>query len=148
MRLRLRLPGRFRSEIQFRKLSCNLFQMVYSGFVLVRDLRGCQKVSSSRPIMNSRRLWNAHQRHKFLRAEAFRDILKLRVSEMVFPGVFKRNFPPRMLCCLVRILATLGTMPSKCRRHSTTSHGSNVSHFFQNWSTDALQFYSMVLIFC
>ena len=30
--------------------------------------------------MNSRRLWNSHQRHKFLRAEASRDILKFRVS--------------------------------------------------------------------
>ena len=48
--------------------------------------------------MNSRRLWNSHQRHKFLRAEASRDILKIRVSEMVFPGVFRR-----MPCCLVRI---------------------------------------------
>ena len=59
--------------------------------------------------MNSRRLWNSHQRHKFLRAEASGDILKFRVSEMAFPGVF------------IRILATLGTIPSKYRRHST--HG-------------------------
>lgn len=28
--LKLRLPGRFRRELQFRKLSCNLFQVVYS----------------------------------------------------------------------------------------------------------------------
>ena len=46
--------------------------------------------------MNSRQLWNSHQRHKFLRAEASRDILKFRVSEIAFPGVFKRYFPPRM----------------------------------------------------
>ena len=45
--------------------------------------------------MNSSRLWNSHQRHKFLRAEASRDILKVRVSEMAFPEVFKRDFPPR-----------------------------------------------------
>ena len=31
-------------------------------------------------------------RHKFVRAEASRDILKFRVSEMPFPGVFKRFF--------------------------------------------------------
>ena len=42
--------------------------------------------------MNSRRLWNSHQRHKFLRAKAPRDILEFRVSEMPFPGVFKRYF--------------------------------------------------------
>ena len=38
--------------------------------------------------MISRQLWTSHQRHKFLRAEASRDILKFRVSEMVFPEVF------------------------------------------------------------
>ena len=42
-------------------------------------------------------LWNSRQRHKFLKAKASRDILKFRVSEMAFPGVFKRYFPPRML---------------------------------------------------
>ena len=31
-------------------------------------------------------------RHKFVRAEASRDILKFGVSEMPFPGVFKRFF--------------------------------------------------------
>ena len=40
--------------------------------------------------MNSRQLWNSHQRHKFLRAKASRDILEFRVLEMPFPGVFKR----------------------------------------------------------
>ena len=54
--------------------------------------------------MNTRWLWNSHQRHKFLRAKASRDILKFIISEMAFPGVFKRYFPPQMLCCLVRIL--------------------------------------------
>ena len=44
--------------------------------------------------MNSRWLWNLDQRHKFLRTEASRDTLKFRVSEMAFPGVFKRYFPP------------------------------------------------------
>ena len=44
--------------------------------------------------MNSWR--NSHQRHNFLRAEVSRDILKFRVLEMAFPGVFKEYFPPRM----------------------------------------------------
>ena len=54
--------------------------------------------------MNSRRLWNSYQRHKFLRAKASRDMLKFRVSEMAFLGVFKRYFSLQMLCCFVRIL--------------------------------------------
>ena len=86
--------------------------------------RAVKKFLSGRLIMNSRRLWNSHQRHKFWKAEATRDILKLRVSEMPFPGVFKRQFPPRMPCCCVRIHARLRTMPLKCSRCSTTLHGS------------------------
>ena len=70
--------------------------------------------------MNSTWLWNLHQRHKPLRAEAFRDILKIRVSEMVFPGVFKRCFQPQMPYCFARIHETLATMPLKCPRHSKT----------------------------
>ena len=58
--------------------------------------RAVEKFSSSRLIMNSRWLWNSHQRHKFLRAEASRDILKFIVSEMSFPGGLKRYFPPQM----------------------------------------------------
>ena len=54
--------------------------------------------------MNTRWLWNSLQRYMFLRARASRDILKFIVSEMAFPGVFKRYFPPQMLCCLVRML--------------------------------------------
>ena len=77
--------------------------------------------------MNSRRLLNSYQRYKFLRAEASRDIVKFRSSEISFPGVFKRYFSPRTPCCFVRIHTRLGTMPSKCPRGSTTSHGSNVS---------------------
>ena len=77
--------------------------------------------------MNNRWLWNSHQRHKFLRAEASRDILKFRVSEMAFSGVFKRYFPLRTPCFFVRIHSRLGIMPLKCLRHSMTSHGLNVS---------------------
>ena len=42
--------------------------------------------------MNSRQLRNLHQRHKFVRTEASRDILKMRVSEMAFPGVSRGIF--------------------------------------------------------
>jgi len=40
--------------------------------------------------MNSRQ--NLHQRCKFLRSEASRDVLKLRVSEMAFRGVSRGIF--------------------------------------------------------
>ena len=54
--------------------------------------------------MNTRWLWNSHQRYMFLRAKASRDILKFIVSEMAFPRGFQEDFPPQMLCCLVRML--------------------------------------------
>ena len=57
----------------------------------------------------------ARKAQEFFRAEASRDNLKFRVSEMVFPGVFRRYFPPQMPCCFVRIHARLGKMPSKCQ---------------------------------
>ena len=90
--------------------------------------RAVKTFFSSRLIMNSTWLLNSHQRHKFLRAEASRDIVKFRSSEMAFPGIFKRYFPPRTPCRFVRIHVRLERMPSKCSRRSTTSHGSNVSH--------------------
>ena len=91
------------------------------------EKQGCQKVFRlSRLVMNSRRLWNLDQSHMFLRAEASRDILKLRASEMAFSVVFKRYFPPQTQCFLIRIHARLGTMPLKCPRRSTASHGSHV----------------------
>ena len=100
--------------------------------------------------MNSRRLWNSHQRHKFLRAEASRDILKFRVPKLPFPGVFERYFLLQTPCCFVRIHARLATMPLTCPRRSKKSHGLNISHLnlfklkysfnvIQNWETNALQ---------
>ena len=59
-----------------------------------RACRAVKKFSSSRLIVKSRRLWNSHQRYKFLMAEASRDILKFRVPEIAFPGIYKRYFPP------------------------------------------------------
>ena len=112
-----------------------------------------KKFLTSRLIMNGRRLWNLHQRHKFLRAEASRDILKFSVSEMAFPGVSKKYFSLWMPCCFVRIHARLGTMPSF---HDVAwfEHFTDLNLFkyafnvIQIWEMDALQFYSMVLIFC
>ena len=67
-------------------------QCKWPSHATVVTYRAVKKVLSSRLIMNSRRLWNSHQRHKFLRAEASGNILKFRVSEMAFAGVFKRYF--------------------------------------------------------
>ena len=63
--------------------------------------RAVKKLLSGRLMMNSRRLWNSHQRHKLLRAEASRDVLEFRVSETPLPGVFKRYFSTAdaMLLC-------------------------------------------------
>ena len=85
-------------------------------------------------------------RRKFLRAVAANDILKFRVSEIAFSGVFKRySPPPRMPCCFDRIRARLGTMPSKRRRNvpgalferftdlNQFKYAFNVN---QNWETD------------
>ena len=51
---------------------------------------GCtavKKFLSSRLIMNSRRLWNSHQRHKLLRAEAStRDFLNHSLGNGVSRG--------------------------------------------------------------
>ena len=41
--------------------------------------------------MNSKQLWNSHQRHKLLWAKASRDILKIRVLEMGFQEVFSTS---------------------------------------------------------
>ena len=102
----------------------NIFYYSYSTLMLFRAVK---TFLGSRLVMNRRRLWNSHQRHKFLRAETSRDILKFRISEMAFSVIFKRSFPPRTKCFFIRIHARLGMMPSKCPRRSTTSHGSHVS---------------------
>ena len=72
--------------------------------------RAVKKFWSSWLIVNSRQLWISHQRYKFLRAKGSRDILKFRVLEMAFPGVFKRHSPPRMPCYFVRIHLRLGCL--------------------------------------
>ena len=43
--------------------------------------RAVKTFLSSRLIMNSRQLWNSHHRHKFLRAEPSRDILRADCSQ-------------------------------------------------------------------
>ena len=69
-----------------------LFLSNYDWQLTFSAVRAVKKFLSGRLITNSRRLWNSHQRHKFLRTEASKDILEFRVSETLFPGVFKRYF--------------------------------------------------------
>ena len=110
--------------------------------------------------MNSRRLWKSHQSHKLLRAEASRDILKFRVLEMPCPGVFKRYFPPQTPCFFIRIYTRIQDWERHRQKMSQAFHNiAQLEHFtdlnlfkymfsvIQKWATDALQFYSMRLIF-
>ena len=102
--------------------------------------------------MNSRWVWNLHQkRHKFLRGEAARDILKFRVLEMAFPGVVKRYFPPRKPRCFIRIVWEQCRHPFPPHRTVQKFHRSepveiHICAF--NVSQNALQFHFIVLIFC
>ena len=118
--------------------------------------QSCQKVLSSRLIINSRQLWNSHQRHKFIRAKASRDIWKIRVSEMAFSGVLRGIFHHG--CHVVSSEYTQDLHWEQCclnvpavPRHRTvwTFHRSKSVEIcvIQNLETESLQFYSMVLIF-
>ena len=54
-------------------------------------VRAVKKLLSNRLVMNSRQLWNSYQRHKFLRAKASRDSLKISLRNgvsMGFQGIF------------------------------------------------------------
>ena len=76
--------------------------------------------------MNSSWLWNSHQRHKFLRVEASRDILKFRVSEMPFPGVFKRYFSTADALLLCQTTSKTGNNAVEISQvfHDITFHNS------------------------
>ena len=79
----------FCSKTLLIKCLCLEFYYCYYYYLLFRAV---QKLLSSRLVMNSRWLWNQHQRHKFPRVKTSGDILKFRVLEMPFPWVFKRYF--------------------------------------------------------
>ena len=125
--LKLQLP-QWRSYLH---LNLTLISIWGKDYLLFKKLkpyhRAVKTFLSSRLIENSRQLWNSHPRHKFLKAEASKDILKYRVSEITFPGVFKKYFPLWTLCCFVKIHTKLGTMLLKCPRCSMTLHGLNIS---------------------
>ena len=106
--------------------------------------------------MNSKQLWNSHQRHKFLRAEASRDILKFNLGNVISRG-FQEAFSnaDAMLFCqntrntgnhAVEMCQAFHdiTRFERFRDLNLFKYSFNV---IQNWETDVLQFYSMVLIF-
>ena len=102
--------------------------------------RAVKTFSSSRLIMNSRWLWNLHQRHKFLRAEASRDILSLLSLRN---GIF-RGFQ--------EVFSTTDAIlfSSEYSQHWEKGHGETFTdlnlfkyafNVIQNWNTDTLQYY-------
>ena len=120
-------------------------------------MQGCQKVLRSRLIMSSRRPWNSHQRHKFLRVKASRDILKFWVLKWFFQGFSGGIFH----CGHHAVSSEYMRDWEQCRRnvpgvpehctvqtfHIDLNLFKYVFNVIQNWETDALQFYSTVLIF-
>ena len=59
----------------------------------VDTARAVKRFLSSRLIMNSRRFWNSHQRHKLLENQGIWEHFEIQSFEMAFPEVFKRYFP-------------------------------------------------------
>ena len=129
-----------------------VFRLIFLGDILdFMRSRAVKMFLISRLIMNSRQLQNLHQRHKFLKAEASRDISKIKSFGNGISRCFQEVFSTTdtMLFCLH---PRLGTTSLKCPRHSTTLHGSSISQIYtclnmnsMSFKTarqnDALQFY-------
>ena len=108
-----------------QKLQSHTYSRVVEKFKKCYSEQGCQKFWSSRLIINSRWLWNLHQRHKFLRAEAFRDVLKFIESQKWRFQEFLRGISTAdaMLFCQNTHI-TVGTLLLKCPRRFMTLHSS------------------------
>ena len=87
---KIKLIDAFNRELIISK---DIFEHIHQPDVdFLHPCRAVKEFLSSGLIMNSRQLWNSHQRQKVLRAEASWDILKFRVSEMPFPLGFQEVF--------------------------------------------------------
>ena len=103
--------------------------------------------------MNGRRLWNSHQRHKFLRAEAYRDILNL-IKNGISRG-FQEIFSTAMqfhqnTCKSGNNAVKMCRVSQHIARFECFTDPNLFKYAFnviQNWETDVLQFYLMVLNF-
>ena len=112
--------------------------------------RAVKKFSSSRLIMNSRWLWNSHQRHKFLRAEASRDILSFRNG--ISRG-FQEVFSTTEATGILFRQNTRNTGNKAMEMLQAFDDIAQFEHFtdlnlfkyafnvIQNWNTDTLQYY-------
>ena len=112
--LKLRLPGRFRRELQFRKLSCNLFQVVYScDFCLNIMKKSCvshkpwsrkmleTKFLSTLYVLPCRKFqfvqmtfpWSWHHLSRICRSWMLNKVTRIRQSYVVwkFPASFWLN---------------------------------------------------------
>ena len=117
------------------------------------QLRAVKTFLCSRLIMNSRRLWNSHQRHKFLRAEASGDILNLIKNGISrgFQGVFStamqfhQNTHKSGNNSVKMSQVSLDIVQFECFTDlNLFKYAFNV---IQNWEMDVLQFYLNVLNF-
>ena len=107
--------------------------------------------------MNSRQLWNSHQNHKLLRAEASRDILKFTTGNTISRS-FQEVFSPADTMLFRHNTCKTGNdaieMSQAFHNSARFEHFTDLTLFkymfnvIQKWATDALQFYLTVLIFC
>ena len=103
--------------------------------------------------MNGRRLWNSHQRHKFLRAEAYRDILNL-IKNGISRG-FQEIFSTAMqfhqnTCKSGNNAVKMCQVSQHIPRFECFTDLNLFKYAFnviQNWEMDVLHFYLMVLNF-
>ena len=96
--------------------------------------------------MNSRRLWNSHQRHKFLWAEASRDILKFSLENAISRGLWE-VFSDAMLfrqntCKPGNNAVEMSPAFHKIARFERFTDVNLLKYVFniiQNWETNALK---------
>ena len=94
-----------------------------------------------------------HQRHKFLRAEVSRDILKIQSLGNGISRAFQEVFSTADTVLFRQNTRKTGNNAVKMSQafHTQLECSTDLNllknTFTQNWETDALQFYSMVLIF-
>ena len=130
-----------------QKLQSHTYSRLVEKFKKCDSEQGRQKFWSSRLIINSRWLWNLHQRHKFLRAEAFRDVLKFIESQKWHFQEFLRG----IFHCWCHVVLSeythhsgnIAVEMSQAFHDVTQFRESNLFKYalnvIQNWETDALQ---------
>ena len=111
------------------------------------QLRAVKTFLCNRLIMNSRRLWNSYQRHKFLGAEASRDTLNL-IKNSIFRGfqlIFSTAMQFHQNTCKSEKNAIKMSQVSQDIARFECFTDLNLSKYafnvIQNWETDVLQFY-------